>query len=82
MKGSRNSAVSAVEDARLADLAGDLDARLRCTAARIVDRQATAAEARRFPRPELVRGAWFSEDGYTQMDDQRHPMTALLAAVE
>jgi hypothetical protein len=70
------------EDKRLVDLAGDLDERLRCTSARIVDRQATAAEARRSPRPELVRGAWFAEDGYTQMDDQRHPMTALLAALE
>jgi hypothetical protein len=70
------------EDARLRDLADDLDERLRCTAARIVDRQATRVEARRYPRPELVRGAWFAEDGYTQMDDQRHPMIALLAAVE
>jgi hypothetical protein len=28
-----------------------------------------------------VRGAWFTEDGYTQMDHERHPMAALLAAL-
>ena len=48
----------------------------------MVEFQATDVEAARFPRPDLVRGAWFSEDGYTQMDDQRHSLTTLLAAVE
>lgn len=70
-----------VADPRLADLSGDLARRLRCTAARTVERQADAAEAARYPRPELVRGAWFSESGYTQMDDQRHPLAALLATL-
>jgi hypothetical protein len=68
-------------DPRLADLSGDLGERLRCTAARTVERQVGAAEAARLPRPELARGAWFSEDGYTQMDDQRHPLAALLATL-
>jgi hypothetical protein len=58
-------------DPRLADLSGDLAERVRCRTSRTVARQAGAAEARTYPRPELVRGAWFSEDGYTQMDDQR-----------
>jgi hypothetical protein len=69
------------EDPRLGDLSADLATRLRCTGARIVDRQADATEARAYPRPQLVRGAWFSEDGYTQMDDQRHPLSALVAAL-
>jgi hypothetical protein len=68
-------------DPRLADLSDDLGERLRCTAARTVERQVSAAEAARLPRPELARGAWFSEDGYTQMDDQRHPLAALLATL-
>ena len=68
-------------DARLGDLSADLAERLRCTAGRTVARQVTAAEAALLPRPELARGAWFSEDGYTQMDDQRHPLAALLATL-
>jgi hypothetical protein len=66
-------------DPRLRDLSDDLATRLRCRTGRIVERQADATEASAFPRPALVRGAWFSEDGYTQMDDQRHSLTALLA---
>jgi hypothetical protein len=69
------------DDARLSDLSDDLAIRLRCTTGRIVERQADHAEAAVFPRPDLVRGAWFSEDGYTQMDDQRHPLSALQAAL-
>jgi len=66
----------------LADLEQDLAERLSCTAARTVERRADAAEAARYPRPRLVRGAWFSEAGYTQMDDQRHALSALLASLE
>jgi hypothetical protein len=61
-----------LEDPRLADLSSRLDSRFRCTAGRIVDRQ------ERDGGP-LERGAWFSEDGYTQMDDQQHPLSGLLA---
>lgn len=68
-------------DPRLGDLSDDLTERLRCTAARTVERQADVAEAGGFPRADLVRGAWFSENGYTQMDDQRHPLSALLATL-
>lgn len=66
---------------RLADLSDDLAERLRCRAARTVERQADAAEASSWPRPDLIWGAWFSEDGYTQMDDQQHPLSALLATL-
>jgi hypothetical protein len=68
-------------DPRLGDLSADLAERLRCTAGRTVARQVTPAEAALLPRPELARGAWFSEDGYTQMDDQRHPLAALVATL-
>jgi hypothetical protein len=68
-------------DQRLADLADPLSERLSCTAARAVERQADAEEASRCALPSLVRGAWFSEDGYTQMDDQRHALSALQAAL-
>jgi hypothetical protein len=69
------------KEPQLDDLTDDLAERLRCTAGRTVERQADAAEAEGFPQPGLVRGAWFSEDGYTQMDDQRHPLSALLATL-
>ena len=68
------------EEPRLADSSPRSADRLSCTAARTVDRQETPEEAAAYPRAELVRGAWFSEAGYTQMDDQRHSLTSLLAA--
>jgi N-acylglucosamine 2-epimerase (GlcNAc 2-epimerase) len=68
-------------DPRLADLTDDLERRLRCTAGRAADRQVDADEAQAFPRPLLARGAWFTEDGYTQMDHVRHPLSGLLAAL-
>jgi hypothetical protein len=55
-------------DPRLEDLRDDLALRLRCTAGRTVDRQADD-------------GAWYSADGYTQMDDQQHAISALQAAL-
>ena len=69
-------------DPRLGDIEEDVAERLSCTAARSVERQADADEAARYPRPRLVRGAWFSEGGYTQMDDQRHALSALLASLQ
>jgi hypothetical protein len=68
-------------DPRLGDLTEDLETRLRCTAGRMVERQVDPAEARDAARPLLARGAWFSEDGYTQMDDQKHPISGLLATL-
>ena len=54
--------------------------RLRCVAGMLVDRQASAAEAGGSARPGLVRGAWFRLD-VTQMDDQQHALSGLLAAL-
>ena len=71
-----------VADPRVADLTDNLSARLRCTAGRAVERQIDPVEAETAPRPPLARGAWFTEDGYTQMDHQRHPLSGLLATLE
>ena len=70
-----------LQDPRLGDLTEDLETRLRCTAGRTVDRQIDPVEAQAAPRPLLALGAWFSEDGYTQMDHQRHPLSGLLATL-
>ncbi|MFQ5425651.1 MAG: hypothetical protein ACE5EV_01055 [Gaiellales bacterium] len=64
----------------LGDLESALAERLRCNAGRAVARQADAADAASSRRPSLVEGAWFT-DGYTQMDDQQHLISALLAAL-
>ena len=71
-----------VADPRLADLSDDLGKRLRCTAGRTVDRQIDPVEAEEAARPLLARGAWFTEDGYAQMDHVRHPLSGLLATLE
>ena len=55
-------------------------AALHCRAR--VERQIDPVEAETAPRPLLARGAWFTEDGYTQMDHQRHPLSGLLATLE
>ena len=68
-------------DPRLAGLETGLAERLRCNAGRIVTRQADSGEAARYARPSLVDGAWFAR-GYSQMDDQQHVVSALLAALE
>jgi hypothetical protein len=68
-------------DTRFADLESDIADRLRCLAGRLVERQATALESANDPHPQAVVGAWFT-DGYAQMDDQQHAMSALIAARE
>jgi hypothetical protein len=60
-------------DPRLADLRDDLDGRIACVAGLLEERQVKTR------RPE-ERGAWF-QDGYTQMDDQQHAISALLGAL-
>jgi hypothetical protein len=65
-------------DARLEDLRDSIATRADCVAGMLVDRQVTAAEARRIARPGLARGAWL-HGGVTRMDDQQHPISALLA---
>lgn len=68
-----------LRDDRLADLQQNMEERLRCTAGFMTERQAVPTGDD--PRPELVEGAWFYR-GYTQMDDQQHVISALLAALE
>lgn len=69
-----------LEEERIADLRRNIEERLVCTAGFMVERQVGAAEAASYPDPGLVRGAWFYR-GYTQMDDQQHVISALLAAL-
>lgn len=68
------------EDDRISDLVPNVEDRIACYAGMMVERQATAAEAAAYPRPALVRGAWFYR-GYVQMDDVQHVMAGLLAAL-
>jgi hypothetical protein len=63
-------------DPQLADLRDDLGDRSACLAGILVERQVARADAN--PR---ARGAWFS-DGYTQMDDQQHAVSALIGSDE
>jgi hypothetical protein len=51
-----------------------------CVAALLARRQIDAAEARRYPRPDRVQGAWLA-GGITQMDDQQHALSAILGAL-
>jgi hypothetical protein len=67
-----------LEEERLADLRPNIEDRLVCTAGFMVDRQVTADQV--LARPELEQGAWFYR-GYTQMDDQQHVISALLAVL-
>jgi hypothetical protein len=62
------------EDARLADLRGQLGERITCLTGITVGRQTPPSE----PDPR-ARGAWFFH-GYSQMDDQQHAIGALLGA--
>lgn len=68
------------DDPRLTDLAPNIEERIGCTAGFMVGRQVTAEEAAASARPDLERGAWFYR-GYTQMDDQQHVLSSMLAAL-
>jgi len=72
------SVVAAAEPA-LAGQRGWLAERLTCVGGVLADRQLDADEAAATPWPEVARGA-FTQFGITQMDDQQHPLSALLAA--
>lgn len=56
-----------------------LHERLYCVAELLVDRQIGPEEADTFPRSSSARGAW-TQFGITQMDDQQHAISALVAA--
>jgi hypothetical protein len=70
--------VAAVEPA-LAATRGWSKERLACIAGLLADRQTDAEEAAGHPDPAAAEGAWLSS-GITQMDDQQHALSALLAA--
>jgi hypothetical protein len=65
----------AARDDRVADLLPSIDDRLICMAGFMVERQITDSA-----EPSAT-GAWFYR-GYTQMDDQQHVLSAMLAAQE
>ncbi|HEY5888145.1 MAG TPA: hypothetical protein VIT24_10490 [Acidimicrobiales bacterium] len=52
----------------------DLDDRLTCVAGMLVERQTHSDDPR-------LDGAWFRADDVTQLDDQQHAVSALLAAL-
>ena len=63
-------------DPRLSDLRPAIAERLECMAGLMVERQVLDPAA-----PAAEYGAWFYR-GYTQMDDQQHVLSALLAALD
>jgi hypothetical protein len=56
-----------------------LHERLYCVAELLVDRQISSQVADQLPNPSSARGAW-EQFGITQMDDQQHAISAMLAA--
>lgn len=65
----------AEREPRAADMAPHIDGHLECMAGYQYQRQVLDPEA-----PAEEQGAWFYR-GYTQMDDQQHVLSALLAAL-
>ncbi len=65
-------------DLRVDDLA--LRTRLACVAGILVKRQTRSPESFPLADADKVQGAWFRE-AVTQMDDQQHPLSALLLAM-
>ena len=55
--------------------------RTRCAAGLLVKRQTDSARAHEFVRPDLVQGTWM-KSGQTQIDDQQHSLSGLLATLE
>jgi hypothetical protein len=56
-----------------------LHERLYCVAELLVDRQINADDAASLPNSSSAQGAW-AQFGITQMDDQQHAISAMLAA--
>ncbi len=72
-------AVVAAAEPRLSGTRGWMAERQACDADLLADRQIDADEAAALPNPSASRGAWTQFD-ITQMDDQQHALSALLAA--
>lgn len=56
-----------------------LHERLYCVAELLMNRQINEKEAAQLPNPMSARGAW-AQFGITQMDDQQHAISAMVAA--
>jgi hypothetical protein len=72
-------AVVAAAEPALAGQRGWIHDRLRCTAGVLAARQVDEPGARASRAPSVARGAW-TQFGITQMDDQQHALSAVLAA--
>ena len=68
-------------DEALAEARSVLAERAGCAAGQLVQRQIDDVEALAYPQPRYTQGAWLHE-GVTQIDDQQHAMSALLAYLE
>jgi hypothetical protein len=68
-------------DPQLRDDRGVLAERAKCAAGQLVARQVDAREAQRYVRPDAVQGTWL-HNGETQIDDQQHSVSGLLAVLE
>ena len=84
--GAMTEALSALwrASSRDSQLRGERDTlaeRAQCAAAQLVSRQIDEREAQRFAQPDLVRGTWLHR-GVTQIDDQQHAVSGLLANLE
>jgi hypothetical protein len=55
--------------------------RAQCAAALLVERQIDERSAQEYVRPDAVRGTWLHH-GKTQIDDQQHAASGLLAVME
>jgi hypothetical protein len=69
------------QDAQLRADRDVLGERARCAAAQLVARQVDERAAEQFVRPDRVRGTWLHH-GKTQIDDQQHAVSGLLAVME
>lgn len=69
----------AAADPDFAGVRGPLRDRLACNASVVANRQIDAAEALSYSSPDAVRGSWLWFD-ITQVDDQQHAVSALVAA--
>lgn len=69
----------AAADDRFAGVRAGLRDRLDCNAGVVTARQVDAAEAQSYASPDDVRGSWLWFD-ITQVDDQQHAVSALVAA--
>ena len=68
-------------DPGMADLEPQLRHDLICGAGILVARQYDAERSSAYARPDVVEGAWYTED-VTRMDDQQHAMSGVALAVD